>query len=70
MELPVDRFFNLVYFWLVDGADQDEIAKFDAKLWIPPVGTKHMPKKAVGPWAPDAETAALGDLAAALGSAR
>src|SRR3546814_21097573 len=39
MELPIDRLLNLVYFWATrDAQDEQTLAKFDRKLWMPPKG--------------------------------
>lgn len=60
LELPLDRFLNLIYAWAVRDADASEVAKFDARLWMPPVGVV----AESGPWSVEAETQAFGAFAA------
>lgn len=68
MKMPIDRFFNLVFFWATDGAEQAEIDKYVARLNMPDAKARRRAKTAVtGPWTPKAEADALGGLAAALG---
>lgn len=61
LDLPPDRFFSLIYFWIVREGEQSEIEKFDARLWRPPKGVA--PAKG-SPWSADAETAAFRGLTA------
>lgn len=56
LRLPLDRYLNLIYHWLTDGADREEIAKFDKRLWMPPKGVA-APKGS--PWSAEAETGAF-----------
>lgn len=56
LDLPFDRFLNLIYHWLTNGADPAEIKKFDARLWRPLPG---MVPAAGSPWSAEAETAAF-----------
>ena len=56
LALPLDRFLNLVYYWLVREADEKAIRKLDARLWMPPKGVA-APKES--PWSAEAETAAF-----------
>lgn len=69
MKLPLDRFFNLVYFWATESMDQEQRDKFDARLHMPDARARRRAAsgQARGPWSPEAEMSALGDLAAALG---
>lgn len=60
--LPVKRFTSFIYWYLTRNADASGLAKFKASLWRPPPG---QPGK--GPWAPEAENAALSGLKASLG---
>jgi hypothetical protein len=69
MQLPFHRFLSLLYFWVIENADEQEREKFDVKLNMPLPGK---PKIAIetGPWSAAAETSALSGLAAATGAAR
>jgi hypothetical protein len=62
MKLPIARFCNLVWFWMTDGADPNDVRKLEAQLWIPPAGEE--PK---GAWSPEAEMAAFDSLRVSLG---
>src|SRR3546814_6580102 len=54
MELPIDRLLNLVYFWATRNAqDEQTLAKFDRKLWMPPKGEE---PPAESPWSAANET--------------
>lgn len=55
MDLPEDRLLNLVYFLATDGAEPVEVAKWEAKLWLPPKGEV----VTQGPWSAEAETQAF-----------
>lgn len=67
MLLPLDRFCNLVYFWATEDAEPKEKNKFDARLNMPDARARKRGTAATtGPWTPEAETAALGNLVAAL----
>lgn len=68
MALPFDRFLNLVYAFAVEGARDDEKARdrFDMRLNMPVPGFRSHVENTGSPWAPEAETAALSGLAAAL----
>jgi hypothetical protein len=51
----MDRFCNLVYFWLVRNQDEDGRRELDTQLFTPPPG-----QAAVGgPWSPEAEMEAF-----------
>lgn len=63
LELPLDRLLNLLYYWLIRGASEEDVQKFDARLWRPPKGQA---APAGSPWSPEAETAAFQSLAAAI----
>lgn len=63
-EADLRRLCNFVYWFLTRNGDEAGIAKFRARLWMPPKGVA--PDKR-SPWAPEAETAALRNLAAGLG---
>jgi len=63
LALPFDRFLNLVYAWYIDGLEEPDIAKFDAKLWIPPKGAE-IP--AESPWSAENEKKAFAQFKAAV----
>lgn len=65
LELDFDRYLNLVYAWYTDGMDEAQIAKFDARLWMPPKGAP-IPKES--PWSPENETAAFAAFKASVNS--
>lgn len=63
-ELPIDRMLNLIYYWATRNAqDEQALAKFDRKLWLPPKGIEP-PKES--PWSAENETNAFKALKAAL----
>lgn len=55
LEMPLPRLLNLVYFWGIRNGDENEIRKFDTRLWRPPPG--EIPTE--GPWSAEAETNAF-----------
>lgn len=57
MDLPIDRMLNLIYFWATRNAqDEQTLAKFDRKLWMPPKGEEAPPES---PWSAANETDAF-----------
>jgi hypothetical protein len=63
--LPPDRFLNRIYWWAIRNAqEQEQIDKFDRRLWRPPRGKAAAPGS---PWSPEAETSAFAALAAQVG---
>ena len=66
-ELRPDRFFNLVYHFAVRNADdQNEIAKFDRRLWQPPKREQAKPIPKESPWSAEREKAAFNALRAQM----
>ena len=64
MDLPIDRMLNLIYFWATRNApDEQTLAKFDRKLWMPPKGEE---APAESPWSAANETSAFKALKQAL----
>lgn len=63
LALPFDRFLNTIYWWLVKDAAEDEVTKFNTRLWIPPKGAVPPPGS---PWSAEAETKAFNDFSAAF----
>lgn len=62
--LPLSRFANLVWFWVMSHSEDEKAAnKFKTQLWRPPPGV--VPEK--GPWSAEAETSAFKSLKQALG---
>lgn len=68
-EMPLDRFFTYVWYRLMEGRDEQEVAKLRAQLWRPPPGMDQAKATADkrSPWNPQNETAALGALMSQLG---
>lgn len=69
MQMPIDRLLNLVYFYVIQAAEEKDRIKFDTYLHRPPAGA---PRQAAAvsdasPWSKQNEENALGSLAAALG---
>jgi hypothetical protein len=67
MALPLDRFLNTVYMFMVDGAEQKDIDQFEVRLNTPPAGMAAVALPETSPWSAKNEASALGGLAAALG---
>jgi hypothetical protein len=63
LSLPIDRLLNWTHYWATRDGDEQGIAKFEMRLWRPPLGVAPSPQS---PWAPANETAALSALGAAL----
>lgn len=55
LDLPIDRFLNFIYWFIVRDGDPEEIEKFDIRLWRPPPG--EVPDR--GPWSAESETASF-----------
>lgn len=62
LELPLDRFLNSVYFFVIKDAPEAEIRKFDIRLWVPPAGVV----PTAGPWTAEAEAQSFNALKNAL----
>lgn len=60
LDLGADRFLSLVYHFATKDGDEAGIDKFDARLWMPPVGVAAVK----GPWTAEAETSAFRAFAA------
>jgi hypothetical protein len=57
IDLPIHRMLNLVYYWATRNAqDEQALAKFDRKLWMPPKGEVPPPES---PWSAQNETDAF-----------
>jgi hypothetical protein len=68
MELPFDRFLNLVHFFATNGAEEKDRDQFDVRLHLPPPelrGTAAAVPDS-SPWSKAHEEEALGGLVAAL----
>jgi hypothetical protein len=63
--MPVGRLCNFVRWFCVREASEEDRRKFEADLFRPPPGSD--PSTWAGPWAPEAETAALASLASSFG---
>lgn len=64
LDLPIDRFLNTIHAFALRGGTPESRRSFEIQLWVPPPGVV----PTVGPWSPDAETAAFRGLKQALGS--
>lgn len=65
MELPFDRLLSVIYVYLIGESDEDQIQKFDLKLFRPPPGWKAPITE--GPWSAGAERSALSAFAVQVG---
>lgn len=65
LDLPLDRYCSFVYYWVMSNMDEEEAEKFESKLWMPPKG-EAAPEQ--GPWSPESETAAFGELQSQIGT--
>jgi hypothetical protein len=71
MELPADRFFNLVYYFATEDAEEAAKNRFDVRLHMPDARARRRAAErgapdASSPWSKENEEAALGGLVAAL----
>lgn len=66
MDLPPDRFLNLVYWWLVRGADEKRRQEIDRNLDRVPSGEQA--EVETGPWSADSEMAAFAKASVASSS--
>lgn len=64
LDLPLDRFINLIWYYLTKGATPESVEKFKARLWIPPKGAE-IPRES--PWSAENEMAAFNTLMAQVG---
>lgn len=55
LSLPADRLLSVIYHWATKDGDQQGIARFDSRLYMPPKGVE----ATVGPWTAEAETSAF-----------
>lgn len=65
LDLPLDRICNLAYHLATRNADENQLRKFDNRLWQPPIG-EDVEIDARSPWSPENETAAFTALKAGL----
>lgn len=61
LDMPIDRFLNLTYYYFVRQADEDQKTTFDSRLWMPPKGVEPPPGSF---WSAEHETEALHAFAA------
>lgn len=61
LDLPIDRFLNLVYYWLMQGVKPSERDRVEAQLAAPPSGADpaEVEEDPDSPWSADAEMAAF-----------
>lgn len=64
LDLPIDRFLNLVYAWLIRNIDsEEELTKLDGRLWVPPKGEAPAEQSI---WSAENETRAFSAFAASI----
>lgn len=63
-ELKLGRLTNYVYWRITDGAEEESLEKFRAKLWQPPRGEIADPRS---PWSSENEMSSFNAARAALG---
>lgn len=65
MDLPIDRYLNLVQFFATEGMEDSEREKFETRLNMPVPGTAASAVlPADSPWSPENEASALSAFAA------
>lgn len=65
-ELDLDRLCNFIWFRLIDGREEADIAKLRAQIWMPPKGVEVVNDRS--PWSAENELGALNALKAQLGA--
>ena len=65
IDLPMDRFCNLVYYWLTRGADPRRRDEIDRTLERPPAGATATLDDSGSPWSAESELSAFSTAAAA-----
>lgn len=65
--MPLERVCNYVYYMLTKDADKTALARFNAKLWMPPAGVEIDSRS---PWSAENENKALAGLASQLGMSK
>lgn len=69
MSLTMDRFLNLTYFFATEGADPDDLRKFDSQLNRPDASRLRKSTENTA-WSKENEEASLSAFAAAFGGAK
>jgi hypothetical protein len=64
-ELPVDRFANFVYWYFTRERDKEDVAKFDALLWMPEKGQVVVDDRS--PWSAENEKKGFSAFARQIG---
>jgi hypothetical protein len=69
MQMPVDRFLNLVYFYATENAEEQDKIKFDMRLNMPDAKARQTGRAATegSMWSKEKEEAALADFVGMLG---
>lgn len=62
--IDVDRLANFVYWHITKDGSPEDVDKFRAKLWQPPIGQEAHEKS---PWSPENEAKAFSNARTALG---
>lgn len=68
LALPPDRFVNLIYWWLVQNADEKRRREIDSALTAIPAGISDETIGSRPEWSDEAEMAGFAQAAAALGA--
>lgn len=65
-DIDLGRLANFIYWHTVKDAGNDDVEKFRAKLWQPPIGVAAHERS---PWSPENESKAFSSARTALGLA-
>lgn len=67
VELPFDGLLDLIYYWLIKDAEEEDVEKLDSRLWLPPKKAKAKDLKD-SPWSDEATRASLAAFAEMAGA--
>jgi hypothetical protein len=65
-DLHFDGLLDLTYYWLTKDAEEEDVEKFDSRLWLPPKNVKPEALKD-SPWSDEATRASLAAFAEGVG---
>lgn len=69
IELPLDALLDLTYYWLIKDAEEDDVAKLDSQLWMPPKKALKRPSALKdSPWSDEATRASLSAFMGSVGT--
>lgn len=66
--MPFDRFLNAVYAFMVQDATQESIDKFDAMLFMPPLGVSREAMRTAPGWSQEEQGASFMAMMAQRGT--